>query len=347
MIRTTGMWLAALVMAVAAPALSQAPTPAPVPATVGTSQQIDFTSAVNGKTYRITIAKPYAFPPKGGYPVVYVLDGGAYFGTFAGAARLRSSLGAELAPAIIVGISYPSESMLVAQDRRMLDLTHNAPEASRPALGVASKPVETGGADAFYKVIETEIRPRVAAVAQVAQGKDVLFGHSLGGLFFLQDFVGESMLRFSEEKRRLFELLHHRDRLRRNLPDAGLVWRNEDRSLFSPFCGIRSGDILETMAATLDPVSVRTCAALVNLILHTRPADWDGSPLPESLAQQVERRLRARFPVLRRRTTPSPFPQAYLEELLLLDELVCDAGLLKPNNAFGVYRKRDAGAGAT
>ena len=168
-----------------------------------------------------------------------------------------------------------------------------------------------------------------------------------GGLFFLQDFVGESMLRFSEEKRRLFELLHHRDRLRRNLPDAGLVWRNEDRSLFSPFCGIRSGDILETMAATLDPVSVRTCAALVNLILHTRPADWDGSPLPESLAQQVERRLRARFPVLRRRTTPSPFPQAYLEELLLLDELVCDAGLLKPNNAFGVYRKRDAGAGAT
>lgn len=185
MIRTTGMWLAALVMAVAAPALSQAPTPAPVPATVGTSQQIDFTSAVNGKTYRITIAKPYAFPPKGGYPVVYVLDGGAYFGTFAGAARLRSSLGAELAPAIIVGISYPSESMLVAQDRRMLDLTHNAPEASRPALGVASKPVETGGADAFYKVIETEIRPRVAAVAQVAQGKDVLFGHSLGGLFVL------------------------------------------------------------------------------------------------------------------------------------------------------------------
>ena len=185
MIRATGVWLAALALASAPPALAQASATAPVPATVGTAQQIDFTSTINGKTYRITIAKPYAFPPKGGYPVVYVLDGGAYFGTFAGAARLRSALGAELAPAVIVGISYPSESMLVAQDRRMLDLTHNSPDASRPALGVANKPVETGGANAFYKVIATEIRPRVAAVAPVAQGQDVLFGHSLGGLFVL------------------------------------------------------------------------------------------------------------------------------------------------------------------
>lgn len=178
-------WLAVLVLAAAAPVLAQSPAATPVPATVGTSQQIDFTSAVNGKTYRITVAKPYAFPPKGGYPVVYVLDGGAYFGTFAGAARLRSALGGELAAAVIVGVSYPSESMLVAQDRRMLDLTHNSPEAARQPRGARGKVVETGGADAFYKVIDTEIRPRVAAVAQVAQGRDVLFGHSLGGLFVL------------------------------------------------------------------------------------------------------------------------------------------------------------------
>ncbi len=185
MIRATGLWLTALALVTAAPAIAESPVAPPVPATVGTAQQIDFTSAVNGKTYRITVAKPYAFPPKGGYPVVYVLEGGAYFGTFAGAARLRSALGAELAPAIIVGISYPSESMLVAQDRRMLDLTHNSPDASKPARGVSGTPVETGGADVFYKVIQTEVRPRVAAVAQVAHGKDILFGHSLGGLFVL------------------------------------------------------------------------------------------------------------------------------------------------------------------
>ncbi len=187
MVRGTGLWLAAMMIWASAwsPMHARTPAAAPAPATVGTSQQIDFTSGVNGKTYRITIARPYAFPPKGGYPVIYVLDGGAYFGTFAGAARLRSALGAELAPAIVVGISYPSESMLVAQDRRMLDLTHNSPDPARQPRGTTGKGVETGGADAFYKVIETEIRPRVAALAQVAQGKDVLFGHSLGGLFVL------------------------------------------------------------------------------------------------------------------------------------------------------------------
>lgn len=184
--RHTGLYPAALLLAAPLAACAQTPAATPVPATVGASQQIDFTSAVNGKTYRITIAKPYAQPPKGGYPVVYVLDGGAYFGTFAGAARLRSVPGAgELAPAIIVGVSYPSESMLVAQTRRLLDLTHNAPDAETLARDAATGPVEYGGADAFYKVIEIEIRPRVAAVAQVAPGKDVLFGHSLGGLFVL------------------------------------------------------------------------------------------------------------------------------------------------------------------
>jgi hypothetical protein len=44
---------------------------------------------------------------------------------------------------------------------------------------------EYAGADAFLKVIETEIKPRVAAVVPVEPGQDILFGHSLGGLFVL------------------------------------------------------------------------------------------------------------------------------------------------------------------
>ncbi|MBI5288891.1 MAG: class I SAM-dependent methyltransferase [Chloroflexi bacterium] len=167
-----------------------------------------------------------------------------------------------------------------------------------------------------------------------------------GGLFFLQDFTGESMFRFADEKKRLFELLHRRDRARRRLPDAGLVWRNEDRSLFSPFCGIRSGDILGAMASVLDAVDVRTCAAIVNLILHARPADWDGTLPRPSVAQRIEQRLRRHLPFLRIRTTPLHFQKEYLRELLFLDELVCDSGLFQPNNAFGMYRKREAGTGA-
>lgn len=191
MTRGTGQGLAALTLAAAlcagpSPGLAQTSAGEPSPAIVGTAQQVDFTSAVNGKTYRITVAKPYAFPPKGGYPVVYVLDGGAYFSSFASAARLRSALGAELGPAVIVGIGYPSESMLVASSRRMRDLTHSTPDAAQRARDAASGPVEYAGADAFWKVIETEIRPRVATMAQVSTGHDVLFGHSLGGLFVLR-----------------------------------------------------------------------------------------------------------------------------------------------------------------
>ncbi|WP_397404871.1 hypothetical protein [Phenylobacterium sp.] len=118
MFRLTVTWPAALVLAAATPALAQAPTLAPVAATVGTAQQIDFTSAVNGKTYRITIAKPYAFPPKGGYPVVYVLDGGAYFGTFARLVDNASVLAARLT-ALKGAPGYKVESKIFAGQSHM------------------------------------------------------------------------------------------------------------------------------------------------------------------------------------------------------------------------------------
>ena len=158
----------------------------PVPATQMSSQQFDFTSAVNGRTYRVTVARPFALPPKEGYPVVYVLDGGAYFSTFASAIQLRSALGGEIAPAVVVGIGYPSESMIVAMTRRSLDLTPSQPSAGQTEPDAASGPKpEYAGADDFFKVIDTEIRPQIAKMTRVAPGKDVLFGHSLGGLFVL------------------------------------------------------------------------------------------------------------------------------------------------------------------
>ena len=140
--------------------------PAPSPATVSASQQLDFTSAVNGKTYRIQVALPYAPPPKGGFRTLYVLDGGAYFASFADAARLRNALGQELQPAIIVAISYPGP-IAVAINRRLYDLTPTAPPgAEREARAKQSQggtPNEYAGADTFLKIIETEIKPKIAA----------------------------------------------------------------------------------------------------------------------------------------------------------------------------------------
>lgn len=182
--------VAGLILAAAACGTAIAQPPAaeaqPVPATIGQARQFDFTSGVNGKTYRVTVATPWAAAPKDGYPIIYVLDGGAYFASFAGAARMRSALGGELPPAVVVGIGYPADSMLVALQRRFRDLTPSAPVPNPNSPNLPGGPgTEYAGAEEFLKVIQTEIRPQVAKMAPVATGKDVLFGHSLGGLFVL------------------------------------------------------------------------------------------------------------------------------------------------------------------
>ena len=60
-----------------------APATAKTPVTIALSQQVDFTARANGKDYRLFIATPLTPPPPGGYPVVYVLDGNAYFASVA------------------------------------------------------------------------------------------------------------------------------------------------------------------------------------------------------------------------------------------------------------------------
>jgi predicted alpha/beta superfamily hydrolase len=71
------------------------------------AREQDFTSRVNGRVYRVRVATPYGPPPETGYPVLYVLDGDGYFGSFADAARMRAALGAELPHAAVVGVGYP------------------------------------------------------------------------------------------------------------------------------------------------------------------------------------------------------------------------------------------------
>jgi predicted alpha/beta superfamily hydrolase len=178
----------ALVASHAVQAQTVAPAP-PQPATVAASQQIVFTSAVDGRRYRLQIAMPLAPPRPGGFPVLYILDGDAYFSTYASAARLRAALGGELEPVIVVGIGYPEADtdMMAVQRLRFFELTPTKPDAAEQALDerMLGAKVEYGGADTFFRVLQTEIRPRVAALAPVAPGRDILFGHSLGGLFVL------------------------------------------------------------------------------------------------------------------------------------------------------------------
>jgi hypothetical protein len=181
------MLLGMLLLSATATAEPARPSPgadAGVSAVVPSSRQFDFKSAVNGRTYRVQVAIPFVPAPPNGYAVLYVLDGDGYFGTYSFAARMRAMLG-EVQPAVVVGIGYPEaeSDMKVTLVRRQYDLTPTQSDPKQAAqAGLAT---DLGGADAFLQVIEREVKPRVAAMLPVDASRDILFGHSLGGLFAL------------------------------------------------------------------------------------------------------------------------------------------------------------------
>jgi SAM-dependent methyltransferase len=154
------------------------------------------------------------------------------------------------------------------------------------------------------------------------------------GHFFLEDYVGEPRFGFSGAKRRLFEMLYDRDIARQPGRRPGLIWH--DASDLSPFCGVRSNEILDVFRSFLDEVQVRTAAALTLPMSRSRPADYDDLvrrlPRWKVAYEKLVRRLGVRRPLL--------IHQELLDELCLVGDVACAAGLLRPGIAFAVYRKR-------
>jgi SAM-dependent methyltransferase len=154
------------------------------------------------------------------------------------------------------------------------------------------------------------------------------------GYFFLEDYVGEPRFGFSEQKRRLFEMLYDRNLGRQRGRRPGVLWH--DASDLSPFCGVRSDEILDVFRTYLDEVQVRTAAALTLPMTRSRPADYDELvrrlPRWKVAYEKIAQRLRTRRPLLIR--------QELLDELCLVGDAACDAGLLRPGIAFAVYRER-------
>jgi SAM-dependent methyltransferase len=154
------------------------------------------------------------------------------------------------------------------------------------------------------------------------------------GHFFLEDYVGEPRFGFSESKRRLFEMLYDRDIARQRGRRPGVIWH--DASDLSPFCGVRSDEILDVFRTRLDEVQVRTAAALTLPMTRSRPADYDELvrrlPRWKVAYEKLARRLGVRRQLL--------IHQELLDELCLVGDAACDAGLLRPGIAFAVYRAR-------
>lgn len=124
-----------------------------------------------GDPYAILTAVPDEAPPAGGYPVLYLLDGGASFGTLVEMVRQRRNRPAMTAveAAIVVGIAHPG-AYPYDRTRRRMDYT----------------PEPAGRSGAFLDFLIGKLHPWVEERYDVHVGRRVLLGHSLAGAFVLE-----------------------------------------------------------------------------------------------------------------------------------------------------------------
>lgn len=133
----------------------------------------------------ISVAAPAVPAPDAAVPVLTVVDGDMLFGLAAETARAVWSV-AGFPAHYVVGIGYDADYAEFLK-RRTADL---APPIGAEALaglggiGAAIGGAAGGGADAFLAFLTDVLRPAMAArYPQTAEGPQILFGHSLGGLF--------------------------------------------------------------------------------------------------------------------------------------------------------------------
>ncbi|MGF7243949.1 putative alpha/beta superfamily hydrolase [Pseudomonas oryzihabitans] len=140
------------------------------PVSLDSTEQWVMKSA-EGRDYRIMVSLPEGdIPYTGGYPVIYLLDGNAYFPAFHAAKRAMD----DLRSSIIVAIGYPNSAPL--------DLERRAYDLSPPQPPERNKPAQ-GGQDLFIRFIENRLMPEVNRRFKTDADQTSLVGHSFGGMF--------------------------------------------------------------------------------------------------------------------------------------------------------------------
>lgn len=173
-------------------------TPAPLMPQPGETGRVAIASStivpIDGPSgpYELLLAWPDTPPPATGYPVLYLLDGKADFGTAVDSLRAQSRQPAStgVAPGLVVGIGYPGAAT-IDLIRRTSDYTPAVPAGRlghRPN-GEAWPP--SGGAEPFRRFLVEAVRQAVAARWPIDHVRQALFGHSFGGLFVLDTLLEE------------------------------------------------------------------------------------------------------------------------------------------------------------
>jgi SAM-dependent methyltransferase len=166
-----------------------------------------------------------------------------------------------------------------------------------------------------------------------------------GGHFFLEDYVGEPRFQFSDVKKRVYRELFNRDRARQGRAPVDLVW--SDTADLSPFCGVRSDEVLGVLRTYLEEIDLRRVGGLITPIVRSRAAEENPqSPWVGDAWVRAGSRWRllvgiARHLVLRRPPSPQTMlGSEFLHELFLVGDVLTAAGILAPSNAFATYRKK-------
>ena len=150
-------------------------------ASIAQAQQTLLKSKLTGRTYRIQVMA-VGDAPDTGYMPVYVLDGDMMFPTAATAAYTyyhhAKDNGAQ--PLLIVGIGYDNGKLL---DIPMRSLDYTPPMDARGKIS-DSQP-KRGEADAFLRMIQSELKPLLQQQYRIQADKATLIGHSYGGVLAL------------------------------------------------------------------------------------------------------------------------------------------------------------------
>lgn len=129
--------------------------------------------------YQLWIGRPRVPAPKGGYPVVWMLDGNAALGALD--ADLLQRLADGKAP-LLVAIGYQTP-LRIERTARTYDYTPPNPRTQAPIDPLTEQP--SGGADVFLDLMRDRLRPAIAAKAPINPEQQALWGHSYGGLLVL------------------------------------------------------------------------------------------------------------------------------------------------------------------
>jgi SAM-dependent methyltransferase len=160
------------------------------------------------------------------------------------------------------------------------------------------------------------------------------------GWFFLNDYVGEPRFQFDEVKRRIFGIVHDRALARSGQHvESGCVWM--DATDLSPFCGVRSDDILPVLRAHLREIEVRTAAALTVALMRSRPVHGRTPPPPGPGRRLLDIASRACLGLFGKQPPVAvPAPPEFLRELMAVGDVLADGEVILPGTAFATYRKR-------